>query len=515
MQEPIIQPLVVTPRPKQGESYMGFILRTSEMNRYTTPTHILNYAGMSNNEVRSVRPPLEKLAKLYGRDVEEFSSINYGKDKNTNYDKVWKVQGVLVPSMYLNIKAAKICPECIIEKGYIESYWDLKHAFVCPIHKRKAITVCPNCGKDLNWFRKGLMTCRCGQELSKLRGEYVEDVNELAMFDLIRSKLQGFKFNKIILEESGFPTKELSEIKLSTLLGIIYKLKPGRKRKTNFNVPIGVSEDENAIKLASGILSRWPEGFYDYLESLHKEKAVIVGTTLQKQFHQFFNSFFKNGLPENEMKFFKKAFVGFGNERWKTNGYIDTRTIKSVDANSNIVGIKGLAEALGIMPPTAMKYVKQGLIKGRMVNTAKGKREIFDLTKIPFKRSKGKYYKTREASKFIGIPESLLAMLKKQKIYTLKHLAYGLDGYSEIDLIDFRDSLLIKAHKLIHFEESKHITLKKIMLKKPLGNMVKSKFIESVLNKSILPIGNVGSNVGDIIFKRNEALSFVNLLKES
>jgi hypothetical protein len=135
------------------------------------------------------------------------------------------------------------------------------------------------------------------------------------------------------------------------------------------------------------------------------------------------------------------------------------------------------------------------------------------LNKLPFKKSEGSYYKTNDASKFLGIPESLLGFLKTEKSYTLKRLAFGLDGYSELDLIEFRDGLLNKASNFIEFDSANHITMKKIVLKRPLGTEAKGEFIKSVLSNTILPIGHIGRAIGDLVFDRNETLDFLDSIK--
>ena len=509
MHDQEVKPLVVTPRPMNGESLMGFILRTSEMNGYETPSKILQYAGMDDNEMRSVRPPLEKLAKLYAREVNDFSGISYGTSKKNKYNKKWNIQKIEIPSLYLNIKSAKICPECISENGMIESYWDLKHAFACPVHKRIAITFCPTCKKELSYFRKGLLTCRCGQDLTKLRGNLVEDLSILALLELVRSKFQCIKLNTEMLLQSGYSIEELEPLSLPTLLGIINRFEQGRKRKTTFNVPDGVSKSVHAVKITAGIFERWPQGFYDYLEGLYVDSNTTGQSTLRGKFHKFCCSFFKNGLPENEIAFLKKAFVGFGNDHKKLIGYVDTRFTNRLNIKTNIVGIKGLAEALGIMTPTAMQYVKNGLIKGDVIDAGNGKRTIFDLSKIPFKRSEGKHHRLREAAKFLGLAAGLLVFLKQEKIYTLKRLGYGLDGFSELDLVDFKESLTSQASTYIDFKTSHHITMKKVLFMKTIGVEVKGNFIKSIINNNLLPIGNIGSALGDIVFDKNQALGFL------
>ena len=95
--------LVVTPKPQHGESYMGFVLRTSEANGYPSINTILRHAGMTENEMRSVRPPLEKLAPLYGRAVEDFALL--GETRTTN-GRFLPLMSQSLPAIYLRSKCA-------------------------------------------------------------------------------------------------------------------------------------------------------------------------------------------------------------------------------------------------------------------------------------------------------------------------------------------------------------------------------------------------------------------------
>lgn len=65
------QPLAVTPSPAKGEALSGYILRASALNGYANSAKLLSYADMTDNEARSARPPLEKLAPLYGKTKDE------------------------------------------------------------------------------------------------------------------------------------------------------------------------------------------------------------------------------------------------------------------------------------------------------------------------------------------------------------------------------------------------------------------------------------------------------------
>jgi hypothetical protein len=497
-----IQPLVVTPSPMPTESMMGLILRTSEMNFYESPFLILRHAGMTENEIRSAKPPIDKLAKLYAREPNDFCYMGQASSDKRKHNKQWRILNQIVPALYVNIKAAKICPECILEDGYIDGFWDLRHAVACPTHSKMAITSCPSCCKPLNWHRQGLLTCRCGQDLSELRGVSVEDPLVLGLLELVKRKLHGDPLDVQHLCKFGFPVHEIDNISIATLLGIIGRLQPGNKRKTSFNVPDGISVERHAIKLASGMLAQWPNGFYDYLEATHQSNSLVRGSTLHKQFHRFCCSFFKSGLPTNEISFLENAFMSFGNDRWKTRGFIDPRFSNKLNAPNSIVGMKGLAEHLGIMVPTAENYVERGIIVGKTVATANSTRLIFDLSSLPFSKAEGNHHRLRGAAKFIGLPENLLSILRKLGIYKIKRLAWGLDGYSELDLVEFKETLLNNAPLLANFNAPEFISLKKIIQMK-LGDQSKAgKVIAAVLDGDVVPVGRMGDAVKDITFNR-------------
>jgi hypothetical protein len=143
--------LVVTPKPQHGESYMGFVLRTSEANGYPSINTILRHAGMSENEMRSARPPLEKLAPLYGRTVEDFALL--GETRTTN-GRFLPLMSQSLPAIYLRSKRARVCPECIRDHGHARAFWEMRHAIACPTHGRMALSHCPQCHRPIDWWRR-------------------------------------------------------------------------------------------------------------------------------------------------------------------------------------------------------------------------------------------------------------------------------------------------------------------------------------------------------------------------
>lgn len=497
--------LLVTPFPMANESLAGLILRTTERNGYASPNQMLRIGRMTENEIRSVWPPFEKLAKLYARSPEDFAGLGYTPEIEISRGKSWRLLNHVVPALYMGVKCSKICPECILEHGYVEAYWDLRHAIACPVHKRKAVTHCPSCKTTIKWQRPGLLECKCGQDLTDLRGEPFEDKSILDTLSLIKAKLNGDIASRQCLVDRGFPISDIESISLSTLLGIVGRFGLRHKRNRYGGLPEGYTDEMYALSDACKVLERWPHGLYDYLENLPSERKIAGSFNLQRQFHSFYTSMFKSGLPSNETAFLKKAFVSFGNERWKKKAFIDIRLANSANESRNVVGIAGLAKYLRVMPPTVMSYVKKGLIQGQTLTSGKRTRRIFDLSKdVPFKPAEGRYYKSREAALFLGISHNLLRTLRQTGLYKVVRLGWGIDGYSELDLIEFRDRLLKAVGQDCTFNATAHITLGQIFRKKRLTMGLSVRLISELLDGTLNPCGQIGSQIKDIFLLKTD-----------
>lgn len=65
------------PAPNPTESLLGYVLRVSEGNGYSSPWSIYCLAGMKSNERRASRVELEKLAKITNWPQEWLDAIAY------------------------------------------------------------------------------------------------------------------------------------------------------------------------------------------------------------------------------------------------------------------------------------------------------------------------------------------------------------------------------------------------------------------------------------------------------
>jgi hypothetical protein len=513
--------LVLTPKNYKDESLMGFLLRTAEMNVYQSPFALLGLSGLSESQTRNIRPSIEIVASLYGRPPEEFLEIDNNIPGNSSRSKGWKLIGKEVPSIYINAKRPRICPECIQEKGYINQFWYLLHSIGCPHHARIAIDTCPNCEKKLSWCRPGLLTCACGHDLTNERGEAIKDPAVLTMLQLLDAMLRGDLSSHPELRKHGFPLQDLKSMSLSTLIGIIYRLQPKKpnsrskhKETTHIDKNNSLLALTEGLKIAYSMLSRWPQGLYDYLENLPANKVNTESYSILSQFKTFYLPFFKSGLPESEVAFLHRGFVLFGEERWKGNGFVDIRIAKRAKTERQSGGIAWLSKHLGVMPPTLMRYVKEGLITGKELRAGKRMRRIFSLDEIPFLPSSGKYYVQRVAAKYLEVPVGLLMQLKNDGTYKTVRIADGLEGFDEQDLVEFRDNIVGNASLVQQYNTATHITIGDLIRKKRFGKETQARLIADIKHGRLLPYGRLGNQIRDIILKLDDVTA-MNPIKQA
>jgi hypothetical protein len=495
----VITPLVRTPVPFHGESVRGFVLRSSEVNGYQSPLKLLNYAGMDDEEARSARPPLDKLARLYGRTAQELKLS--GLDGNESFKKGRRLSlmGHDIPTMFMRAKHSGICVQCIKEDGYIEAYGELKYALVCPHHGMKMLHQCPSCKKPISWQRIGLLRCSCGSDLSINQATVLENPTVILLMKILYAKLMNEPLDEAETTLQGFPLEAMQTISLQTLLSMIHRFGAFQRDKATSDE----MQQLAAIRTTSDILSNWPHRFYDYIETVHAPHADMTKSGLRGQFNLFCESLFKNMALSNEMDFMREAFNAFGEERWKK-----AKTLKIDDAEeSQLVGINGLAEVLKLQPSTVRKLVNLGIINPRHLN---GKaRAVFDLRQIPFGFAEGKSLSLKVAAERLGLPVDVLRSYRMRGFYGAKYFAIPPALFHEKDVAELLEALMGDCPLIEQFDPKEHITMQQFMLKKLGPTDIKARFIVAVRDGLLCPIAKSGEKAADLVFMRKKIEMYI------
>lgn len=500
--------LVVTPKYKVGESAAGYLLRLSESNGYESPGFLLEYTGLTESQARNVYFSADTFHQLLGGDVKKHEKSTYKKLNRSKKGKQISVLGHQISTTDLDVKHPKICPECIKEKGYIDMFWDFKLALACPHHNILLVDHCPSCNKPLMWNRKGLSVCKCGYDLLKVRGKKITSPALLAFTELMWCKLYNQPLTSHKVKTQGLPADKLSKLSLKTLLSISQKL-ANTYCKTIDNQTC--RDPVTVMNIASSVFNDWPNGYYEYLDALamRLEEQNKIAATFRTYFFDL-NRKISPSLLGKDTKFLKKEFIRYGNNRWKKS-YIDKRLAEQIDDDLLVVGISDLANTLKIYPSTIRRLIEKKVIRVTEDKSINGKRYLFDMShEFPTRIEEGKSLSERNAARSLGIPVSVLRILRQNELYKMHYFGNKYASYHELDVMTFKKCLLkdILIKPRTFFNNKKHILFKDVMRMKAGSSDRKAEFIAAFIQRKLVPVGILGKDVRKIIFDKARVIEF-------
>lgn len=494
-----VRPLIITPKPISGESLLGFVLRTTEVNGYDKSSDILRYAGCTEKEIRTVKLPLSKLSGLYGCKVNSLKKLAFTLD-NKKYGKSYSLYGHELFSSHVRILSPNVCPECVKELGYISMFWHLKCVVVCPVHARKLDNVCFGCGKNKSWNRPGLNQCGCGYDFNDSPKNTVENESLLGLMEVVWKKFHREPLSSERLNNLDFPLGDLELLSLKTLLGLIERFDKGAEVNKGVFNNIGF---EKSI-VVSEAFSNWPNGFFRYLdESCSQDELSHLG--LRKQFERFYISIFKSGLQKNEVNFIRDAFILFGTMYWK-KALIDKKMTRNDECiKLSVGGINDVAKKIGVMPVTIHKMVKEGIIHPVVIKKGMKQRLLFDLTKeMPQRIEEGDSFSAREAGRILTLPVSVINVLRTTGVFKVMYIGVKTASFHEYDVDSFKNKLLSLGGEVKSIKAGEGITLTEVMRMKMGSDKRKAEIIKDIFEGTLDVIGRYGSNPTQIILNRKQ-----------
>ncbi|WP_292950258.1 MULTISPECIES: TniQ family protein [unclassified Neptuniibacter] len=155
--------LGVRPYSEPNESLLGYCVRLSKRNGLSGLRMLYDLIGVPNigknksrSELDRSEVILEKLAPILGRDLSVLREAFSAQSPVWVYDEKRLIQDI-------RIEHPRICPNCIIEKGFVDWRWGLAHLSTCPEHQVLLLDACPSCNKPLDWHSSLLQGChKCG-----------------------------------------------------------------------------------------------------------------------------------------------------------------------------------------------------------------------------------------------------------------------------------------------------------------------------------------------------------------
>lgn len=479
--------LVATPAIRPGESFWGYVLRLSEANRHETPYWIFREANIEQGHMFGPSLDTATFAANIGLNVTDLVAAAPLYTAGSN---IPTLLGQPLTNKAMRIDKPRICPDCIQEHGYIRAEWDLKLVTACEYHQRSLVSICPQCGRPLSWFRRGMLTCRCNGDLTSAPSTSARpDVAALA--GIVGRKLLGRPLEQNC--RSGFPTEALQEMSLRTLLSLIPKLGAATGASAG-------GTPEALVEGAARLLSDWPNQFVEFLD--HKSLAQNTrGRGVRKQFENLFSSFFKAGFPEDEVQFLREAFITFGHTR---SGNVDTKLYRGERRRheATAVSTSELSRRLGVTPSKIRSLQGTGWIPCETHSIDGASRTVFDLQSITIDLNMDAYLPERQAGALIGIPPLLLRQLRNSGLFKVGHIGPNIRYYHRNDLSGFASRLRLSARAPSAAISSERVSLGHLLFSASLTRKEKELILKRIIEHS-MPAALSGHTIRAIEINRD------------
>ncbi len=481
--------LPVRPKPRDTESLCKYVIRVSERNGFNSPSFVLSRARIKGG--LGVGIDVSKLATVTGwkKNLKKIEYRSKGADSIES-----RILGHSVRSEDLAVNAQKMCPECVLENGYVEAHFDLAVMIACPVHRRMLIHECESCGNRLEALRPGLLECSCGASLSGVRGP-VAPVELVDLLDIIRRKVLSLSLDQQY--SSLIPARDLGEMELKTILGSINALGRHGASSTKCTKPDFAGF---AVREASRILAQWPARFLEMLSKLEPDASIDNPVYLKaSRIRGLYGALRRAGAKSIAGATAEYAALHFGPGARK-----EITSCLGKDGMPRYVSKKRFAEMCKVDPRCVDTVLENRGILTIQIQYGKCTRTLVDLSQhgVP-RKMPGRVYQLTNAAKVLDIPVSVLRRLRNEGIYKSARLPSGMIGFHEGDVAEFYQALLSRGVAGSPSEGSV-LRFDRLMKMTTFPIEVKTRVISKILSRQIDVFVSTDGTLGGLLIERKK-----------
>lgn len=504
--------LARTPRPKSLESLRGYLLRLNEVNGYHSPQVLLRLAGADERAARQLLVQTDILSSLSGFSDTDIEKTLYEAPRRGRRHVMRSTQAIDIKRNHFSLAAARVCPLCIRETGYVDFFWDLRIAIACPHHDVFAVTRCEKCRRHVCWNRPGLLTCHCGATFSVELPSKSCSHHLRSLMLVLWAKLRDASLPTLDLSPSRLPIPELEAMSLQTLLALSDRF--GRAFANLSLAELADCRDphERMATVTALALCNWPNGLFHLLDAYQAQTAVLTKATKARKrkthaLRRLQSSLFKSDIAADEIGFLVRIIAQYQAARWRQSAS-DSRIIRKAGlASATMIGVTQCARQLGVHPATLRRMAENGMVEtaGRDHND----RLVFDSSVVMRKRiAGGNTVAIREAARALGIPVAVLPSLRDLSVFKQRYVGSKLASFHEYDVEEFRQRLLNAPEKNAPIAADRAISLSACMKMKTGSPARKAAIIKAILDQT-LSMHRFGETVGDILLDKFEVQELV------
>ena len=490
-------------RPYKDEDLAGYILRLSQVNRYSSPQWIYNLASIpqyaaNGNFCDRTTQDFSKLTQLLSIEESVLWKMAFREYKSNKVARV-KFFGRSLPTYNLSKLKAKVCPCCLAEKPYCRKIWNLIPLTVCPTHHCLLVDVCPQCDRPIRWDRNSVNKCKyCELDWRDIRSEVLQLPNTIPSHLLFAScGIKKLEKDKLQLIRDCHPILNLELEQLISLFSFF----AGQLIDVGDTTGKFISANRNNAELHKLLLAAWdylqdfPNGFERFLD-WYKEKSSHPqrDTGIARDFRNFYCRLYKN-FPRHTFGFLHEAFENYLATKWD-GGYLNSKLRRiEIPEDSDRKFLSGVetAKLLKMTEAWVLRSVECGTLKGRL-------RKMSKRTSVLVERESAEVYLQnlknaifpKDVAKILGIGrKAVVDLIEHSCIPTFRgrtvdgHQKWLINDNAPINLLNRIDALLNKTTNNETTDKySFDLTIRRLSGS---GCMI-GHFVNTILNKTVVPV---------------------------
>lgn len=316
--------LLRTSAPKSDESFPGYLLRLTELNKYDTPSWILKLIGIKNrlhnnfSFIFDSSLDLAQMSLVSGIDADELSTLQYAPEGVSRYAGNYFLHNCPVPQFMIRVRRPKVCFECLLEESYCRKIWEFSLVTTCPKHRCLLRDSCPNCEKPISWIRKKISVCPCKSDWRDIREIQVVDKELLISAHIHRlCNIPIRDTPKLtIAPPNPLLTLQLGSFS-SALLFVAAQFEGIVDTKGKHLAPSRSNAELHALlSRALPVFDNWPQNYYlflDWRRKQYEDSRYVSGQ--HRDFTQYKNALYQQ-LSARDFDFLRGAYEEYLSTRW-------------------------------------------------------------------------------------------------------------------------------------------------------------------------------------------------------
>lgn len=414
--------LVFSAVPHVDESFIGYLIRLTEVNHYETPAWILQLASL-NSYLRKVSIAFDEtlnlkgLAGLTGINEEQLRALLYlPSDVKRNKFADYDVLGSPVPRIAIRAHRPKICSACLVEQCYVRKVWDLTAVTTCPTHRCLLLDECPACQRILPLSRRSISSCSCGYDW---REHPITPAEETQLEISRRVHLMCcLPTGEGVTQLQSSP---LAALKLKDLFPALffiasqYDAKGKRKNIAKFGSSLKNAAVHDLLCKAISVFHNWPDNYFSFLDwrRIASNPTTRPGG-VRKDFGGYKYALY-DYLAGRPFDFLRHGFEQYLITKWD-GGYISnlSRLGKKPNASKKFTSKREVKRLLNVSTEKVDQLLQAGKLTGVIKPKGNTRVMLIETTSIhKLKCERNDILSPGQASKLLGINGKQISALVK------------------------------------------------------------------------------------------------------